>query len=241
LTRSMASLVARKLKAAFVTVSGSMIPVAAKYFGIDEERFQCISNGIDLNKFRSVKNIPGHPPTIVMIGTLCRNKGQILGIEAFKGLVKLIPNVRLKLVGDGPDRDALVDSVKVNTLTGRVEFAGLRDDVPEIMAASDIIWQLSQSEALPVVVLEAMATGVPVVGFDVRGIRDAVADGQTGTLVPYGDTDAVAKATVRILTDQTLYQSFSSRARQRAAEFFSLGNMVDGHEKVLIRVNQSNS
>ena len=69
---------------------------------------------------------------------------------------------------------------------------GLREDVPDLMSAAHVFWQLSESEGLPMVVLEAMAAGLPVVGFDVRGTRDIVVDGETGYLVPFGDIQSVA-------------------------------------------------
>lgn len=233
LIRRFSRLVAWRLNPSFITVSDSMIPVAARYFKADEKRFCCVSNGIDLKKFCFAPRLPDNSPVILMIGTLSPNKGQSHGIRAFKMVLDKLPNARLQIVGEGADRAALEELVKVSGLKGKVGFLGQRRDVPEILAASHLLWQLSGSEAMPVVVLEAMATGLPVIGFDVRGIRDAVVQRETGILAPHGDIASIASTTVDLLKDSPRYQNFSFRARQRVEKFFSLENMVDGHEIVL--------
>lgn len=226
-------LVACRLRAIFVTVSDSMIPVAARYFNATHERFRCVTNGIDLKKFRFLQKLPGSSPSILMIGTLSSNKGQVLGIRAFKTVLDRFSNARLRIVGDGVDRAVLEELVNSSGLAGQVDFLGRRVDVPEILATSHILWQLSESEAMPMVVLEAMASGVPVIGFDVRGTRDAVADKKTGYLFPYGDTASITNITVDLLEDTSRYQNLSFNARQRVEQLFSLESMVDGHESVL--------
>ena len=114
-----------------------------------------------------------------------------------------------------------------------MEFLGRREDVPTLMAEAHILWQLSESEGLPMVVLEAMASGLPVVGFAVRGIRDVVIDGETGCLVPHGDVQAVARRTTEILRDEATYQRLASQERIRVQQHFSLAGMVEGHERIL--------
>lgn len=226
-------LAARKLNAAFITVSGSMTEAASGYFHAGREHFHCVPNGVDLQKFPHRDRPPAAVPSILMIGTLSRNKGQALGIRAFKALLDHMENARLGIVGDGPDRKSLEYIAKFNGLEEKIEFLGRREDVPEILASSHILWQLSDSEGMPMVVLEAMASGIPAIGFDVRGTRDAVVCGQTGCLVRHGDIGAVARQTADLLKDGARYQNFSINSRRRAEQLFNLELMAGGHERVL--------
>lgn len=229
-------LVARKLRVLFVTVSDSMIPFAARYFRANQERFCYLPNGIDHHLFSFKQKLPDNSPVILILGTLCPNKGQALGIQAFKIVLGRFPNAKLRIVGEGPDRKVLEELVMLSGLDGNVGFLGLRKDVPLILSTTHILWQLSESEAMPMAVLEAMSSGVPVVGFDVRGTRDAVVHRETGCLIPYGNTDLVAKATIQLLDDPIKYQRYSLNSRQRVERCFSLDSMVDGHEQLLCSI-----
>jgi len=140
-------------------------------------------------------------------------------------------------VGEGAYRAELESLIRVMGLEGRAELTGRREDAFEMMAASHVFWHLSESEGLPMVVLEAMACGVPVVGFDVRGTRDVVVDGETGYLVPFGDIQMVVQKTVELLKDKSTYQEISRNARERVASQYSLECMVDGHESSLLQAD----
>lgn len=233
LIRHISRLVAWRLKAVFITVSNSMIPVASRYFGVGSSNIQFILNGINLNKFSFTGGTFKGNVSIIIIGTLSQNKGQALGIMAFKKVLDAIPAAKLHIVGDGKDRGGLQNLIDAHQLNGRVHLLGCRADVPELLATSHLLWQLSESEAMPMVVLEAMATGLPVIGFDVRGTRDAVVDKETGFLVPYGDIGAVAAATVRLMQDSSAAMAMSVASRSRAEKYFSLGGMIEKHERVL--------
>ncbi len=156
--------------------------------------------------------------------------------QIFKEILEIVPDAKLQIVGDGEDRSELEELVISSNLKSKVEFLGRRDDVPEILEASRILWQLSESEAMPMVILEAMATGLPVIGFDVRGIRDAVSNNETGYLVNYGSVDKIAQASISLLQDSASYMSLSIMARKRAEKFFDLNSMIDGHEHALLDI-----
>lgn len=219
--------------ARLVTVSQSMIAVAAAHYSIIPSKVTFVPNGIDLNKYPCRENKPNGEPVILMLGTLAVNKGQHLGIKTMRSVLALFPEARLVIVGDGIARSELEALVAEYGLSNKVEFLGRRDDVPDILAMAHILWQLSESEGLPMVVLEAMAAGVPVVGFDVRGMCDVIINDNTGCLVPYGDCHIVAAKTNELLGDRKRYQMLSNNARERVVKFFSLNSMVDGHERVL--------
>ncbi len=233
--RIVSCLAAWRLRAKFITVSDTMIAVAARYFMLDScnSKINSVSNGIDLKKFLCKKDGPQDGVKIIMLGTLSPNKGQSLGVMAFKKVFDAIPNTNLLIVGDGVDWHRLQDLIDAHKLNSQVHLLGRRDDVSELLASSHFLWHLSESEAMPMVVLEAMATGLPVIGFDVRGTRDAVMDKKTGYLVPYGDINAIAETTINIIQDTSTTEVMSAASRSRAENYFSLDNMISGHERLL--------
>lgn len=233
LIRYLSHLVDWLLSCSHIAVTESMIPVASSYFKLNCSDYTVVSNGVDLTKYLFKEKQPDDAPIIIMIGTLSPNKGQVLGIRAFIILLKSIPDAKLLIVGDGVDRDRLHALVQNEGLTGKVNLLGTRDDVPEILTKIHILWQLSESEAMPMVVLEAMASGVPVIGFDVRGTRDAVVDKITGHLIPYAEVSDIANKTVELLKDVPMYRSFSIKGRDRVEQFYDNACMVGGHEKAM--------
>ncbi len=233
LTRFFSRLAGWRLDMRYIVVSNALASAASAYFGLPQKYFQCVSNGIDLVKFSFTLRDSFQYPIILMVGTLNDNKGQALGIQAFKLVKALMPHAKLQIAGDGPMRDCLVAMVKEEKLSEHITFLGMQQNIPGLLSASHILWQLSKTEAMPMTVLEAMATGLPVVGFDVRGIRDAISNGETGELVPYGNLDILAKVTVELLDDLQRYQCYAVQARARVERYFSLCSMVEGHESIL--------
>jgi glycosyltransferase involved in cell wall biosynthesis len=143
------------------------------------------------------------------------------------------PRLRGLVAGDGPERQRL--ERLVTGLDG-VELLGSRGDVPELMVACDAVVLLSQAEALPMSILEAMALGRPVITSDVGGAREAVVDGETGIVVPAGDSDAAAAALARLAGDPTAAQAMGERGRRRQGERFEGEAMVDGYWRALADV-----
>jgi glycosyltransferase involved in cell wall biosynthesis len=236
--RSFDRLAQRRLQADFIVVTPPMADVAADHFSVARHRFACVPNGVDLCRFRPQDAPRSQAPTILMLGTLSPNKGQSLGLRAFPAVLRVLPGARLLIVGEGAARSDLESQAREAGLADVVAFLGRREDVPSLMAWASLLWQLSDSEGLPMVALEAMACGVPVVGFDVRGTRTVVVHGETGYLVPYGDTRAVAEKTLDLLRDEVRHQQFAINGRQRMELHFSIDSMVSGHERLLCEAAQ---
>jgi glycosyltransferase involved in cell wall biosynthesis len=137
------------------------------------------------------------------------------------------------VAGDGPERERLERLVA--RLDG-VELLGSRGDVPDLMGACDAVALLSEAEALPMSVLEAMALGRPVVTSDVGGASEAVADGETGNVVPPGDTAAAASALATLAADPDRARAMGERGRARQRERFDGKTMVDGYWRALEEV-----
>jgi glycosyltransferase involved in cell wall biosynthesis len=229
-----------KTRSKFITVSPSMNLVAAKFYSNSPDEYTSIQNGIDIKKFPLApkKDIQQHKlyPKILMIGTLTANKGQIKGIDSFQLLLQDFPNAKLNLIGEGEDRLAIEQRIKNLNLESNVEVLGLQTNIQDFLNQGSILWQLSKTEAMPMAVLESMSIGMPVVGFNVRGINDAIVDNKTGFLVPYGDIELVASKTKIILNDPSLYYKFSSNSRKQIIQNYTHDQMIASYEKVMSKL-----
>jgi glycosyltransferase involved in cell wall biosynthesis len=137
------------------------------------------------------------------------------------------------VAGDGPERARL--ERLVSGLEG-VELLGSRGDVPELIVACDAFALLSEAEALPMSILEAMALGRPVVASDVGGAAEAVLDGETGIVVPPGDPEAAAAALAALAADTERARAMGERGRDRQRKRFAGEAMVDGYWRALEEV-----
>jgi sugar transferase (PEP-CTERM/EpsH1 system associated) len=248
--RARRSVLLRKLHAPFVdryiTVSKDLERYLTARIGIAPVRITQIYNGVDTARFvppaasaRDVLPAGFAPPGTVVIGTVGRInpvKDHATLLRAFAALGASAPalaaNARLVIVGDGPLLDAsraLAASLAIDKVTW---FAGNRSDVPALLRAFDVFALPSLNEGISNTILEAMATGVPVVASAVGGNVELIDDGATGLLVPAGDSDALAGAFLRYLADGTLRTSHGRRARAAASERFSLSAMVAGYAGV---------
>jgi glycosyltransferase involved in cell wall biosynthesis len=140
-------------------------------------------------------------------------------------------NSRLLLVGDGPERSAIETEIARLSLQKSVTLLGVRSDIPEILAASDVFLLSSNREGLPLAVLEAMAAGVPVVATNVGDLPMIVKDGVTGLLVNPDDECEFANALFELLSNENRAKELGNRAR-KLAEGFSVEAMVRAYESL---------
>jgi glycosyltransferase involved in cell wall biosynthesis len=138
--------------------------------------------------------------------------------------------IRMLLVGDDPFGDGRTkaeDLAREFELGSDVHFAGIRRDVPELMAISDVFVMSSLWEGLGLVFLEAMATGLPQLGSRVSAVPEVVAEGETGLLVTPGASDALAAAMVQLAEDDALRARMAAAGRERVTDLFAIDRMVD--------------
>ncbi|HEX3256196.1 MAG TPA: glycosyltransferase [Gaiellaceae bacterium] len=193
------------------------------------EKLVVIHCGVDTQVFR-----PGARErregrfTVLSVGTLHEVKGQANLVEACRLLQEEGIDVVCDLVGDGPDRKALSRQIEAAGLGGRVTLLGLRDrsEVAELLRKADVLAAPSvptrrgKREGIPVVLMEAMASGVPVVASRVSGIPELVEDGVSGLLVTPGDPRSLADALARMHADAALREALAREARAKVeAEF----------------------
>ena len=196
------------------------------------ERVVTVYNGIDPTGFqitpeqaaeaRAELGLAPGDPVLVTVAVQREPKGIQYMLAALPEVAAAFPAVRYLLVGDGPHRPALEEQVRRLGLTGRVVFAGARDDVARMLAAADLFVLPSLTEALPTVVAEAMAAGRPIVATTVGGIPEMVRHGDAALLVPPADPDALAAAVCRLLANPRQAAAMGRSGRRLVAARFDI-------------------
>ena len=215
-----------------------------------KDRTSVILNGVDCEVFRPGRasaelrhefGIPAGSIVIGHVGRMTPWKGQHYLIQAFARVVRDAPNTYLLLVGDPVfDSDAyqikLLDLTAKLGLTEKVIFAGYRQDMPEVLAAADVFAFTSvEKDTSPLTLLSAMAAGLPIVAFDIEGVRE-VTDGEQLLLTPVKDVEALGEALLRLMADPGLRQSLGVSARAQAEDKFSLERHTASIEQVFLDV-----
>lgn len=173
---------------------------------------------------------------ILSIGSLTARKSHDLLMEAFARVLERQPKARLIVAGEGEYRPQVEAARARLGLESRATLLGLRDDVPDLLTASDVLAQASRREGLSIAALEAMSASLPIVATAVGGTREAVVDGGTGRLVPIGDVDALAAGLIEVCGDAALRTAWGEAARRRWEEEFSAARMVERSEALYRRV-----
>jgi glycosyltransferase involved in cell wall biosynthesis len=196
------------------------------------ERTVVIRNAVDVSAASRARHDRA-TPRLIAVGRLKAPKDFVTLIRAFAALPK--GSFEALIVGDGPDRGVVEDEIRRLGLEERVRLAGERSDVPALLADSDLFVLSSRSEGLPVSVLEAMAAELPVVASGVGGLAELVVDGETGILVPPGETRALAAALGRLVGDRELRRRLGAAGRARAEALFDLAAFRRAHVELYER------
>ena len=191
------------------------------------------------NEVRQEFGIAPGARVIVNVGRLSEQKAQYLLIEAFARLVaRGVADCHLLLVGEGELRGRLEQLVATHALRSRVTFAGARDDVFDLLAASDIFALSSRWEGLGLVLVEAAACGLPLVAFKVGGVVEAVEDGHNGLLVPPENIEALSDALRVLVLDEGARRRMGAAGRALYERKFSLEKCVLATNDVYAEVAQ---
>jgi len=209
--------------------------------GFPDERTLTHYNGVDLNRFAPSPDPPA-ARIILHAGRLVEKKGTALLIEVFSRVAKEFPDAKLVIAGDGPLRMSL--QRQAAPLGGQVQFLGavLRVRIADLMrtawllATPSVTARDGDAEGLPNVVVEAAASGVPVVATAHAGIPEAVEDGVSGLIVPENDPAALAAALRRLLGSAELRSAQSAAARRLAKSRFDLRRQSERLEEIYDRV-----
>ncbi len=192
------------------------IEQAVRYRIVPRERLRYIGNGIAVDRFpvAPMRREPGHTPIITCVARLEPVKNHLMLLEAARRLKDRGLTFELWLVGGGEGRAALEARCAGWGLAGHVRFLGYRDDIPALLAQSDIGALTSLKEGIPRAALESMVVGLPMVATRVNGTREVVRDGDTGLLVEVGDIEALSGALERLVADPELRARMGGRGRE---------------------------
>lgn len=198
-----------------------------------------VENGVDSCRFRPGTAASGSEVRGIFVGRLIFNKGPQFLLAALGSLQTRLPNLKIDIVGEGPMRRKLEVFVRHQRLDDTVNFLGIRDDVPELLRRSDFFIRPSLLEGMPLTVLEAMASGLPVVVSDVGGAREVVVDGVTGYLVPPGSVRSLEGALLRLASDGALRTRMGKAGQALVTSRFSWEAAAQATADVFERVRTS--
>jgi len=220
--------ISREVATSVRRVYGAKIRTPVIYNGVKTTLFSS-NSGVEQCKERG-------ETVIVHVGRFEPPKNHRLLLEAFSVASSKCSKLKLWLVGDGKLRSSVKEMVQNLGLRDRVLFLGTRSDIPKLMACSDIFVLSSKWEGLPLVVIEAMAAGKPVVATAVGGVPELVENGLTGLLVPSDNANALAEALLLLAEDPELRQVMGQKGQKKAIDRFDISRTAREYEALYCKL-----
>ncbi|HKP92035.1 MAG TPA: glycosyltransferase [Thermoleophilaceae bacterium] len=234
-------LIARR-SAAFVAVSREDRRRMIEVEGIAPGDVTFVANGIDAvpagdrERVRSELGIPDGAPLLGAVAVLREQKGLDVLVRALSEVLRDVPDARLAVAGEGPERASLEALAAELAIGPRVMLLGNRSDVPDLLAGFDVAVSASWFEGSPLAAMEYMDAGLPIVATRVGGMPDLIDDGVHGRLVEPGDAEGIAAAVVDLLRDGERARAMGERARERRRAEFDLDGTVRTLESMYERL-----
>lgn len=216
--------------------------ILSNYPQLPERKLVVIYNGVDTDRFRADSDGRRAPEDVDargythIVGTvvrLARQKSLEVLLHAARLVLEKEPKTLFVIAGDGPERRSYEGLAKELGIEESVRFLGMRRDIPALLGALDIAVLSSRDEVLPMFILEAMASGLPVVSTRVGSIEEIIEHGETGYLVEPGDHAGLAARIVALLQDSQLAREMGRRGRLRAESRFSIKKMVGDTQSLI--------
>lgn len=233
-----------QLAAGFVAPSQAAVQELLEA-GYPRERIRRIPNGVTLPALPTPEErlrsravfaltdldfaLPTNAKLFVYTGRFHPSKSLVSLLEAWRMVVEEVPEAHLWLIGDGPDRQSLLQRVDQLRLGTRVAVAGPFEIIDDVLAAADGFILASREEALSRSMLEAMSFGLPIAACDIPGNRELIESHREGILVPPGQTEKLAAAVVRLLTSPEWAAQLGAAAREKVRGCFSLADVSAAH------------
>jgi len=228
---------------ALITLSEKETGSAIKLGLAQSQKINVISNGIPLKDLADIPRQESdweHKPLCLGIaGRLASEKGHELLLNCFKKLLDRHPDVTLKIAGSGPLQAHLEKLAHDLNIASNVQFCGFQTDMVSFLSSIDIFVLSSHYEGFGLVLIEAMAAGLPVVATDVGGVVEVVVDGKTGLIVPPGQENELIMGIEYFLTHRKLCHSFGQKGRKHVMQRFSLKHMIEEHLKLYHSINKN--
>lgn len=215
-----------------------------KYEKISKNKIVTIENGVDNEKYEKIVNkaekkqelgIYDNGPVLGVCARLTIEKGIEYLIKAMPNILTVYPNAKLLIAGDGALKEELERLSISCQVSDHILFLGSRLDIPELLKIFDIYILPSISEGLPMIILEAMAAGCPIVATEVGGVPKAIVDGENGLLVRPGDPEQLFKSIKKLSDDEKLQEQFISRSKEIFKKQFSAKNMARQYEALYLK------
>jgi len=222
----------------FIAVSEEVEQAIHQTIRVDQRRITTISNGVDVRRYqrkvdrttiRASLRLKEEDQVMILVGTLKEQKGHSYLIQAAAPLVAQNNHLHILFPGDGPLRASLQQQVQQLGLEKHIHFLGSRKDIPDLLAASDYFVLPSLWEGLAMALIEAMATGLPVLATCVSGSQQVVVPGETGLLVSPGDVDELRRAMIEMTTKPERAKKMGQAGRVRAEALFGADKQADEH------------
>lgn len=213
-----------------ITVSEANRKQLTNYFELFRDKIHVIHNGVQVDKYimdenpeksRILLNFPIQKKLVVVVGRLHEQKGHSYLIHAARKIIDTLPACHFVFVGDGELRDSLQKEIGQLGLNDYFTFSGFRTDIPRILNAIDLFVLPSLDEGLPLVLLEAMAAGKPVIATNVGGVAELVQNNQTGIIIQPGRVDEIASAIINLLKSDKQMKMFGNQAHEYVLQNFS--------------------
>lgn len=201
------------------------------------DRVAVVPNGVDTDFFSPDDRGKAAHPVALFVGRFVKEKDPVTLVKAFQLALRRIPSARLIMVGDGRLRPRVSAYIDQNSIE-RIEILPSCSDTRGLLRSAWVFVMSSIREGMPNVILEAMASGLPVVGTRVGGVPEIVTHGETGLLVGPSNPEELADALVQVLEDSDLRRRLGDRGREKILHSHSLEIMIRETEKTLIEAAQ---
>ncbi|MDD5546619.1 MAG: glycosyltransferase family 4 protein [Candidatus Omnitrophica bacterium] len=205
-----------------ISKADKFVPI---YSGVELEKF--IDSNYDPARTRESLGIPPNGPVIGTITRLEPVKGNMYFIEAIPQVIRIFPDLKVIITGDGAQRRAIENRIKELSLSRNIILRGATNDAPRALSALDIFVLASLNEGMGRCLLEAMALSIPIIATDVGGVSEIVENGVNGILVPSKDAAALAQAIISLLRDKARAKEMGKAGKNKLNRFFSAKAMVE--------------
>lgn len=226
-----------------VGVGGAVRQALISNEGLPASRVEVVYNGVDLqahakpqpdaaSRIRTEFGLADDDFVCIQVARLHPLKDHRTAIAAIDEARRIVPQVKLLIVGEGDEREQIEADIQQRGLSRHVILAGNRADVPDLLAAADIFLMSSISEGIPLTIIEAMAARRPVIATAVGGIPEMIDPGRTGLLAPAGDAKALARSVIKLQQQPRLRSSIVAAALDMARRRFSLPGMLNQYKRM---------
>jgi len=221
-----------------LTVSDSVRNNIIEVGRLPADKVVTMHNGIEISRFsqnssdeaclnKSEFNIPEDSKIIITVAVLRQPKGIQFALEALPQIIREVPNAYYLIVGDGDYRQTLEEQTQSHQIDERVRFTGYRKDIPEILSLADVFILPTLDDALPTVLMEAMAAGASLIASNVGGVPEILKNGINGILIQPADPHVISEACIRLLKNQALLDTYSVAGVEIAQNHFDINVQVE--------------